>query len=781
MRKKNSLSTPIIVFLFCSISILPYFFASLSVAGTVQAREWEIDADRITHYDNPAMIIGEGNVIIEKKEVATRIKPVIREQKWSGLLGDSSLVIEDKKDLPEAGTKLITTEKSLTTIRADWISYDLDSAIITARGNLLIDIGTDRIAADEGTVDLDRETGSFTNATIIRTYKDIHIEGRIIEKTGAVTYRIEDGWIITCQVKEGETPPWSFAAADTKITDGGYAVLKHATFRIKDVPVFYTPIMVLPAKRTRQTGFLFPGFAYSGRDGFDLTTPFFINLSPSSDITFYPQYMSKRGLMAGMEYRYVSSPQTMGFFMANYLDDKLSDRSDIDNAEYFHDGNYTHDNQNRYWLRGKSNHKFGLWQARLDIDTASDLDYLTEFNSGYTGFINSHERVLDTFGRGFQNKSELARTNTFKLLRFWDNGSALQVNLSGINDLREVKNKNDPFWKLPAINYTGITPIYDTGVNFSWDTDYTHFWREHGVRGQRFDIPLRLSRGLPLSPYLETTVDGGIRNTSYFIDGNDDSGWSDSENENRFLFDFGGRIGSILSRDFGVDIGKVNKLNHLFRPYISYRYLYDVDQQNLPNFSGIDRIDGQNIIHYGLDNFFSVFGRTNDSEYKRDYGYLKIRQGYDLRDKEELTPWTPLEIKAGFYPLESLRLGYRSDIDVYGEGLIKQSLESSYVNQRGDSFFIDYFFNNQESEIQQRESVKAGFTVYPFHFIRASYDIEHSLTSGKTIQDNFSITYMEQCWSVSFGTSYTPGDRKFMIIFNLANIGTPFGFDLPDI
>lgn len=771
--QRNSPTTPIFVILFGFI--LYSFLPPCSFAGAIQAEEWEITADRITHHEDPAVVIAEGNVVLEKTDITTRKKPVVEKNKWRDLLGDD--LGKDKEDGTES--EFITETKTLTTVKADWIAYDVDLGIIRAKGNILIYIGHSQLTADQGTIDLNQETGTFTNATVIRTDEELHLEGMIIEKTGQMTYRIEDGWLITCKLKEGETPPWSFAAADTKITDGGYAFLRHATFRIMDVPVFYTPLMILPAKRTRQSGFLFPGFAWSERDGLDLTTPFFVNLSPSSDITIYPQYMSERGLMAGMEYRYVRSEAAMGFFMANYLDDQLSDRDNPGNLKYLQDGNYSHDNQNRYWLRGKSNHQFGLWQGRLDIDVASDSDYLTEFNSGYTGFLASHERFLDLFGRGFQNKSELARVSTFKILRSWDNGSALQVSLTGINDLREIKDKNDPLWKLPAINYTGLIPLSDSGVNFSWNTSYVNFWREQGVRGQRLDIPLRLSSSLPLAPYLETTVDAGIRNTGYFIDGNGDRSWSGSETENRFLFDLGGRTGTSLSRDFDIGMDSIKMLNHLFRPHISYRYRDEVDQDILPNFDAIDRIEEENIIYYGLDNFFSVFTYLNDSKQRRDFGYLKIRQGYDLRSEAGSKPWAPLEIEAGFYPLKSLALTYSSDIDVYGDGIIKQSIESSYRNQRGDRFFIDYFFNNDEPGIKGRESVKAGFTVSPFHFLRASYDIERSLSNKETIQDNFSIIYLQQCWSVAFTTSYTPGDRKFMIIFSLANIGTPFGVDLP--
>ena len=103
--------------------------------------------------------------------------------------------------------------------------------------------------------------------------------------------------VITCRLQDGQEPPWSFGAADTKITDGGYAVMKHAVFRVKGIPVFYSPYMILPAKHERQTGFLFPAWYMSDRDGFGLETPFFVNLSPTADITLYPRYFSKRGVM----------------------------------------------------------------------------------------------------------------------------------------------------------------------------------------------------------------------------------------------------------------------------------------------------------------------------------------------------------------------------------------------------------------------------------------------------------------------------------------------------
>jgi LPS-assembly protein len=273
---------------------------------------------------------------IGREEHLKKDKGKKAQQDWSGLLGEeiTSEVSQEEDTDKETAVETETEATTVTTIKADWMVYDVDRGTVKARGNVFIDIGEDQLMAEEGTVDLNRETGTFTNSTIIRQDKNIHLEGRVVEKTGDLTYHIEDGWLITCKLKEGETPPWSFGAADTKITDGGYAFLKHATFRIKGVPVMYTPYMILPAKRKRSTGFLFPSLSLSDRDGFGMELPFFINLSPSSDATLYPYYMTDRGFMAGGEFRYVFNRDAKGGVMANFLDDSLSDPSDPDNDEY---------------------------------------------------------------------------------------------------------------------------------------------------------------------------------------------------------------------------------------------------------------------------------------------------------------------------------------------------------------------------------------------------------------------------------------------------------------
>ncbi|HSL39211.1 MAG TPA: hypothetical protein VK857_02480, partial [Desulforhopalus sp.] len=56
--------------------------------------------------------------------------------------------------------------------------------------------------------------------------------------------------------------------------------------------------------------------------------------------------------------------------------------------------------------------------------------------------------------------------------------------------------------------------------------------------------------------------------------------------------------------------------------------------------------------------------------------------------------------------------------------------------------------------------------------------VKHSISEDETIRTTAALTYQALCWSVRFETEYTPTDTTFMVLFNLANIGMPFGIDL---
>lgn len=740
--------------------------ASLT-AAEMDAEQWNITADKITRYENPPTVIAEGNVILEKKEITTRAAKS-KSSRWDALLGPDAQSDEEAAQQPQR------VETTITTIKADWVAYDVAMGQAKARGNVYINVKGDELIAETGTVNLKDATGTFENATIIRQEQELHLEGRVVEKTGDLTYHIEDGWIITCKLKEGQAPPWSFGAADTKITDGGYAFLKHAVFRVKGIPILYSPYMILPAKRERQTGLLFSSWSTSDRDGFGLEIPLFINLSPTSDMTIYSRYLSKRGIMMGGEFRYVTDETSKGMLMGHYLDDDLSDPSE---ESYYREGNFSHTNERRYWIRGKADQNIGDWVARLDLDFVSDKDYLREFNSGSTSFNENHNRFRSAFGRGFEQKLDQYRQNTLEVLRAWDNGSTLQGELMAIRDVSGRQyNADDPsqLWKLPSFTYSGLIPIGSSPADFSWDSNYTHYWREHGVGAQRFDLFPEISTSVPLSPYLETTVRGGVRETFYLISDGGATDWKDEDTANRLLYRLGGEIGSTLYREYGAAPFEGRGWSHTLRPYVEYEYIKIPDTDTLPHFDTIDDIEEANTFYYGINNFFSLFDNKNGSLTERDLAFFKVRQGYDMRSEVSDAPFTPVEFKTGFYPLQGTRLLYTTQLDVYGEGLIEHSVEADYRSQRGDMISLDYRYKD---ELNINSISGAFWYLLPYNFA-VGYSIERAIERNVTIEEKFRLLYQPSCWSVELASNYTPSDQTIMLIFRLANIGTPFGFDV---
>ncbi len=739
--------------------------ADYALAEKVSTQKWDISADKLMRYEDPNSIVAQGNVILEKKEQFTP-KPAagLKKTSWTELLEED--VEEPEKAAEEIEKEVGPKYRTTVTISADWVVYDVELQSIKAKGNVKIITNEDQLYAKEATLNLTDETGKFTDATVVRKELSMHLEGQTIEKTGFNTYRVIDGWVITCKVEEGETPPWSLASADTDIKQGGYAELRHATFRIKDVPVFYLPYMIVPAKNTRQTGFLFPEFKTSEDGGFGINLPFFVNISDSTDLTLFPEYYFDRGFMPGAEYRYVLDARDKGMFTGSYLDDSSSEPS-----ESGFDGD-----SERYWLRGKADQLFaGEWQTRLDIDIVSDEDYLRDFDSGVTGFDNTYTRYLKTFGRGFQNDTSVFRENSLKTLRSWS-GQSLQANLLAINDARSnASDTNTPLWKLPNIIYSGALPIGESIFTADWNGDYVNYWREDGVGGHRVDLRPAISAPVRLSPYLESRAEVAVRDTFYSVETYGDADWDESDTQNRFLPEFETEVATTLERDYYLGGDELRSFAHQIRPYVKYGYIPDVDQEDLPSFDSVDRISDRNSITYGFDNFFNVYKNSGpDLDDTRQAASLKIEQIFDLRDEASDEPFGPIFAKLVWNPMAWTALNYKTFYDVYDGDFTTHSFSGEYGNSRGDRIGLEYSFNEQ----QDIEQINARGRAQIWNRWFAGGEVQHSIAHDETNKATGSLIYQALCWSVQFETRYTPIDTTYLVMFSLANIGAPFGVSL---
>ena len=99
--------------------------------------------------------------------------------------------------------------------------------------------------------------------------------------------------------------------------------MSNAVVEVKDVPVFYLPLLYYPIQEDdRATGFLLPMYGSSLATGSSISNAFFWAINRSQDATFFHDWMFSRGNGLGAEYRYILGPQAQGDFRYYWLDEK---------------------------------------------------------------------------------------------------------------------------------------------------------------------------------------------------------------------------------------------------------------------------------------------------------------------------------------------------------------------------------------------------------------------------------------------------------------------------
>ncbi|MBE0508982.1 MAG: LPS assembly protein LptD, partial [Marinospirillum sp.] len=105
--------------------------------------------------------------------------------------------------------------------------------------------------------------------------------------------------------------------------ESGFGDAYNVRMEIQQVPVFYWPWLRFPIDDRRHTGLLSPYISYSGSGRLDYQQPFYWNMAPNYDATFYPRYISDRGFMLGAEFRYLQPSDSGELYYAQLGGDEL--------------------------------------------------------------------------------------------------------------------------------------------------------------------------------------------------------------------------------------------------------------------------------------------------------------------------------------------------------------------------------------------------------------------------------------------------------------------------
>ncbi len=713
-----------------------------NTAADISDTAWEITADKITRYTNPDRIMAEGNAILHPRE---------------------------------------ETDLGLNILQADWIRYNRAEGKVEAQGNVVIKKEKKDLTAERASLDLKTQEAVFSEATLFIPKHQLHFTGRKITRKTDNIYYFQDGYYTTCPLKKGGNPPWHLNTDEGTLHLKGIGHLKNTVLRVKGIPIFYVPYLPLPLFKERKTGFLLPELSLSSRSGIGISTPYFLNLSPSSDISLYPGYLSRRGATIGAEFRYFADYESRTFLGFSYLNDRTKDSASDD---YKSDG-YLRNKENRYWLWGKMDHDFGNRTfARIDLDIVSDQDYLQEFETSIARFDDLDDDISDQIGRGFEEPSLPYRSSRFNLNRSWDS-AFLGGQLIEIDDNNSPRASTDQINTLPHLIFSGSTPLPVIPTHLTWDTDYVNYWRDEGVGEERLDLYPRLISSLPLPAVLEGVVSTGFRETIYDIHSYGDTDWNFENRQFWTAWDVKSEIGTTLTRDFDVSAGSWDRFNHSLRPEAAYQYHRVNKDDPLPGLDRDDSLANINRFSYGLNNYFRAGGTDQEGEpFEKYLGAIKLSQFYNLKEArrdlnspaDERRPFSDISLQIDVYPLPRWALKFESDYSVYGEGVTSYDLYTKYSTARGDNFSVDYRYKQNSTINEINAAVETKLT----NTLIIQGDIKQSLETNKTVSSSVSLIYHPQCWAFKFSMENTPDDERIAVVLSLVGLGDSLGIGLTD-
>ena len=223
-------------------------------------------------------------------------------------------------------------------LRADDVTYDTNTSIMTAQGHVEIDYNDRILTADKVTYDQDNDIATAdgnvtimapngdvifgTHAVLTDQMKDGTIDAfaALIGQYGRLASvratRIDDGTHLIaaraiytsckiCKERGERTPLWQVKATRVYYDQINHRINYHdATISLFGVAVMYTPYFSQPDPTVKHSsGILIPTFGTSSTLGTYFKVPFYVAFSDSEDMTLAPYYATHGGEMLEGEYR----------------------------------------------------------------------------------------------------------------------------------------------------------------------------------------------------------------------------------------------------------------------------------------------------------------------------------------------------------------------------------------------------------------------------------------------------------------------------------------------
>ncbi|MEJ0066044.1 MAG: LPS assembly protein LptD [Caulobacteraceae bacterium] len=191
-------------------------------------------------------------------------------------------------------------------VRADSVTYDTKTGIVTAKGNVAI-VNTDGTTQFSQSAVLDRQLSVGVAMAFSSRLKDnISIAATSVARKSADVQELNQAIFTPCPVcAKNPRPSWSIHASKV-VQDKKRQIIyfRDAVIEIRGIPVAYIPAMSVPDPDVkRKSGLLVPQINVSSLRGLSYEQPYLQVISPSEDLVISPQFNTKVDPFLNVDWR----------------------------------------------------------------------------------------------------------------------------------------------------------------------------------------------------------------------------------------------------------------------------------------------------------------------------------------------------------------------------------------------------------------------------------------------------------------------------------------------
>lgn len=703
----------------------------------------------------------------------------------------------DEQNNTVSATGDVVVTKGDTTVTADTIGVNRTTNEVRARGKVVVKDPQGEIVADALRLEMENETGEITNGTVRLPRNQYILTGKTLQKSYGQTYHIENGAFTTCHCEDFRKADWSVGGETINVTLRGKGEIYDGVFRVRGVPIFYLPYGVVSVRSDRQSGLLFPRYGFSSKRGFQWQQPFYWAVSKSQDLTVTADLETAARLGVLGEYRYAPNERTEGQLAASYFNEQIRGPATTSTPVDRWSLTGTH--------RQSLSNEVGVYS---DLFFVSDNLFLREINVPYyAGADDVDFRELRT--RRFTD----SRVGGVKS---WDR-ALLRTEASYYQDLRQ--DDDFAFQTLPRLQFQGRQYFWRDRLEAGITVDGAQFYRNKGYTGQRLDLAPAVALPFRLGHYAFGALRVVGHETAYHMT-SEEPGQPELPAPGRLRGDrtretlqFHAEMSTRFSRVFDIGWGRLLKLQHIVEPELSYLYVPFVQQEDLPLYDALDRINKRNLFVYGVSNRLlgkfaalpaaSGSGQPEAPAEIRELARLNVTQAYDpgrtlSRGKEHSSD---VDIYARLTPLPYTTFMLDSTYDLV-RGDVTTTRLGAFLRdprplpattpllqhlQRSTTVGVSYrtitdhipFSSSDRLPAEQEIDVKeldANLIFRLNESVTAAYIGRYDFSADAFIGNRYFLRYLspQQCWFVDLGIidKVNPREFEFRLLFTLVGFSS---------